>query len=143
MNIKTPTFAIVITFLTGLIATILGVWASLSPETFPGPSAIGAPVSAILSWSAREIAMAVASWIAILWLRDARVFMVVLSSAWVREILDFVDAFRAEDAPLRLFIVVGVSVVLHGIAVYMTGKAIKDHNAEHATTGAPAMAAGD
>ena len=130
MRIKTPTFAVVITFLTGLIATILGVWASVSPETFPGPSAIGAPVGAILSWSAREIAMGVASWIVILYIRDARGYFVVLGSAFVREFLDLFDAFRLGDSPIRLFIVVGVSVVLHGIAVYLTWKAINDHEQE-------------
>ena len=128
MNIKTPRFAIVITFLTGLIATVLGLWASLSPETFPGPSAVGAPTHTILSWSARELAMALSSWIAIFIIKDARGYAVALGSALLRESPDFLDAFRVADTPARLFIVVGVSVVLHSIALYMTFRAINQHN---------------
>ncbi len=130
MRIKTPTFAVVITFLTGLIATILGIWAWISPETFPGPSAIGAPESAILSWGAREIAMAASSWIAIFLIKDARAFAVVLGSALVRESLDFIDGFRLADTPARLFVVVGISVILHATALYMTSKSIRDANLE-------------
>ncbi len=128
MRIKTPTFAVIITFLTGLIATLLGLWGWISPETFPGPSAIGAPTSAILSWSAREVAMAMSSWIAILIIKDARGYAVALGSAWVREVMDLIDGARVADTPARLFIVVGISVVLHSIALYMTMKSIREHN---------------
>ena len=131
MRIKTPTFAIIITFLTGLIATVLGVWGWLSPDTFPGPSAIGAPNSAILSWSAREVAMAMSSVIAIFIIKDARAYAVALGSALTRETMDFIDGFRAADTPARLFIIVGVSVILHSIALYLTARAIQKHNQEN------------
>ena len=94
MRIKVPTFVIVITFLTGLIATILGAWAWLSPETFPGPSGVGAPTHTMLSWGARELAMALSSWIVIFVIKDARGYAVALGSALLRESLDFIDAFR-------------------------------------------------
>ncbi|MEM7028947.1 MAG: hypothetical protein AAF629_05095 [Chloroflexota bacterium] len=132
MRIQPPRFVIVITFLTGLIATILGLWASISPDTFPGPSAVGAPTSAILSWSAREVAMGLSSWIAIFIIKDARAYAVALGSALLRESMDFIDAFRIADTPARLFIVVGVSVILHAIALYMTFRTIQQHNQETA-----------
>ncbi|MEM7335577.1 MAG: hypothetical protein AAF490_26100 [Chloroflexota bacterium] len=140
MRIQVPTFVIVITALTGLIAAILGVWGWLSPETFPGPSAVGAPEHTILSWSAREIGMAVSSVIAILFIKDARAYAVALGSAWTRELLDFIDGFRIADTPTRLFVVVGVSVILHSIALYMTMRAIRKHNSESLS---PVAASGD
>ena len=128
MRIKVPTYVVVITFITGLIATILGLWAWLSPGTFPGPSGIGAPTHAILSWGAREMAMGLSSWIAIFLIKDARGYAVALGSALLRESVDFIDAFRVADTPARLFIIVGVSIVLHSIAVYLTYRSIKNHN---------------
>jgi len=125
MQIKVPTFVLVITALTGLIATVLGLVAWLAPDAFPGPSAYGAPTNAILSWGARELAMGVASWIAIFLIKDARGYLVVLGSAWVRETMDLIDGFRIADTPGRLFVIVGVSVVLHSIAVIMTYRTIQ------------------
>lgn len=129
MRIKVPTFVVVITFLTGLIATVLGLWAWISPDTFPGPSAVDAPTNAIYSWAARELGMALSSWIAIFIIKDARAYAVVLGSALLRESLDFIDGFRIADTPERLFIVVGVSVILHFIALYMTFKTLREHQA--------------
>lgn len=128
MTIQTPRFVIVITFLTGLIATVLGLWAWVSPDTFPGPSAVGAPTHTTLSWAARELAMGLSSWIAIFIIKDARGYAVALGSALLREGLDFTDAFRIADTPARLFIIVGISVILHSIALYMTFRTIKQHN---------------
>lgn len=132
MRIQVPTFVIVITFLTGLIATILGLVGWFAPDVFPGPSAVGAPTHSILSWSARELAMGLSSWIAIFLIKDARGYLVALGSAWLRESMDFIDGFRIADTPGRLFVIVGVSVVLHSIAVYMTWRAIRKHNEETA-----------
>lgn len=131
MRIKVPTYVIVITFLTGLIAAILGTWAWLSPETFPGPSGVGAPTHTMLSWGARELAMALSSFIVIFIIKDARGYAVALGSALLRESLDFIDGFRIADTPGRLFLVVGVSVVLHAVALYLTFRAINKHNEEN------------
>ncbi len=128
MTIQTPKFVIVITFLTGLIATILGLWGWLSPDTFPGPSAVGAPTHSVLSWSARELAMGLSSWIAIFVIKDARAYAVALGSAWLRESMDFLDAFRIADTPARLFVIVGISVILHSIALYMTFRTIRQQS---------------
>lgn len=128
MRIEVPKFVIVITFLTGLIATILGLIGWLAPDMFPGPSGVGAPEHSILSWSARELGMGLASWIAIFLIKDARAYAVVLGSAWLREVLDFIDGFRIADTPTRLFIVVGVSVILHSIALFMTWRALRNQD---------------
>ena len=58
----------------------------------------------------------------------------------MRETLDFIDGFRLADTPARLFIVVGVSVILHTIAVVVTAKAIRDHDSEALS---PGLSAGD
>ncbi|WP_420630687.1 hypothetical protein [Candidatus Leptofilum sp.] len=131
MRIKVPTFVIVITFLTGLIATVLGLWAWFSPDSFSAPSGVGAPTHSILSWGARELAMALSSWIAIFMIKDARAYAVALGSALLRESLDFIDAFRIADTPARLFIIVGVSVILHAIALFLTFRAIQQHKTEN------------
>ena len=126
-RIKVPTFVIVIATLTSIIATVLGLWAQLSPATHPGPVFVDAAHSVILSWGARELGQGLSGLLVVLFLRDARAFVVVLSSAWVREILDFVDLFRVADSPTRLFFVVGTSVVLHAIALYLSVRAIQKH----------------
>ena len=40
----------------------------------------------------------------------------------------FADAFRIADTPARLFVVVGISVILHSIALYMTFRTIRQQN---------------
>jgi len=125
VNIKAPKFALVITFLTGLIATVLGVWATLSPETHP--QFLG-EVKSVLSWSARELGMGLSCLLAVFFLRDARVIAAVLFGSWIREILDFIDFFRVADTPVRLYYVVGISVILHSSALYLTWRILKKAN---------------
>ncbi|MDW3652156.1 MAG: hypothetical protein R8P61_34090 [Bacteroidia bacterium] len=120
-NIEVPKFVLIITFLTGLIATVLGIWASLSPETHP--QFLG-EVKSVLSWSGRELGLGLSCLLAVFFLRDARVIMAVLFGSWIRETLDFIDFFRLTDTPTRLYVVVGVSVILHSMALYLTWKAI-------------------
>lgn len=123
MKIKVPVFVVVITTLTGLIATTLGVWASLSPETHP--QFIEGATKIVLSWSGRELGQGLAALAAVAFLRDARGYAIALFSSWVREVIDFVDFFRIADTPTRLYFVVGTSVILHSIALWMTWKAIR------------------
>lgn len=125
MNIEAPKFALVITFLTGLIATVLGVWATLSPETHP--QFLG-EVKSVLSWSTRELGMGLSCLLAVFFLRDARVIAAVLFGSWVREILDFIDFFRVVDTPVRLYYVVGISVILHSFALYLTWRILNKAN---------------
>ena len=68
--------------------------------------------------------MGLASWLAIFVIKDARGYLVAIGSAWLREVMDFIDGFRIADTPERLFIIVGVSVILHSIAVFMTWRSV-------------------
>jgi len=120
-NIEVSKFVLIITFLTGLIASVLGIWASLSPETHP--QFLG-EVKSVLSWSARELGLGLSCLLAVFFLRDARVIAAVLLGSWIREVLDFIDFFRVADTPGRLYAVVGVSVILHSVALYLSWKAI-------------------
>ena len=126
-NIKVSKFVMIITFLTGLIATILGVWATISlgthPQFFEGAHKL------VLSWSARELGMGIGALSTVFFFKDARAYAIILLSCWIREILDFIDFFRIEDTtPTRLYLVVGISVVLHGIAFFISIEAIRNHN---------------
>ena len=115
--IVAPRFSIVIAFLSGLIATVLGIVASFftvhHPLYFPGAEQL------MLSWSGRELGQGLACLVAAGCLRDARVIGIVLFSSWVREVVDFVDFFRLSGTPLRLYFVVGTSIVLHSVAIFM------------------------
>ena len=121
--IPAPKFAVVITILSGLIATVLGVVASLfteqHPMYFPGAEQL------LLSWSGRELGQGLSCLVAALFFRDSRVIGIALLSCWVREVIDFVDFFRLTGTPLRLYFVVGTSVVLHSIALVLVGRTLK------------------
>ena len=91
---RAPKFAIVITFLSGVIATVLGVVASLFTENHP-MYFVGAE-QLLLSWSGRELGQGLACLVAVAFLRDAKVIGIVLFSCWVREVIDFIDFFRLD-----------------------------------------------
>ena len=140
-NIPVPRFVLIITFLTSIIATVLGVWASLFTETHP--QFIEGAYKVVLSWSARELGQGLSGLFVLFFLRDARAFAVVLASAWGREVLDFIDFFRVLDTPLRLYFVVGTSVILHSIALYLTWDAIKKHKQDNPSLQTGVVAASD
>ena len=121
--IAAPRFAVVVTILSGLIATVLGVVASVftehHPMYFPGAEQL------LLSWSGRELGQGLSCLVAACFFRDARVIGIVLFSSWVREVVDFVDFFRLSGTPLRLYFVVGISIVLHSAAMFVVVRTIK------------------
>ena len=113
-DIHAPRFSVVICVLTGLIATALGVLGYFFPESHP--QFIPGGVKIMYSWSARELGMGLTALAAAASLRDARVIAIALLGSLVREILDFIDFFRVEGTPLRLYFVVGISTILHATA---------------------------
>ena len=115
ISIPTPRFSLTITFLSGVIATVLGIIAAGFTEHHP-MYFVGAE-QLLLSWSGRELGQGLSCLLATLFLRDARVIGIVLFSCWVREVIDFIDFFRLAGTPLRLYFVVGISVVLHSVAI--------------------------
>ena len=132
MRIKVHPFVLVITFLTGTIATVLGVWASLSPETHP--QYFDGAFKLLLSWSGRELGQGLACLVALFFFRDARAIAIALFSSWVREVIDFIDFFRVLDTPFRLYMVVGSSVILHSIALYLSLDAIRKYTRKNQST---------
>ena len=125
VGIPTPKFSIAVTFLSGVIATVLGVVASLFTEQHP-MYFVGAE-QLLLSWSGRELGQGLTCLIAALFVRDARVIGIVLLSSWVRELIDFIDFFRLSGTPLRLYFVVGISTLLHSWALVLVVRQIQSH----------------
>ena len=131
MYIKSPTFSLVILFLTGAIATALGIVASLFSENHP--MWFEGAEQLMLSWSARELGQGLIALIVVAFFRDARAVIIALGTAWIREVIDFIDFFRLPDTPIRMYFVVGTSVILHSAAIYLVWNAIlraKEGNSE-------------
>ena len=121
--IPAPTFSVVVTFLSGAIATALGVVAAIFTEHHPMYFA-GAE-QLLLSWSGRELGQGLTCLLAALFARDVRVIGIVLLSSWIREVIDFVDFFRLPETPLRLYFVVGISIILHSIAIALSSRCLQ------------------
>lgn len=109
-----PKFSVVITVLSGLIATALGILGYFFPESHP--QFIPGGVKIMYSWSARELGLGITALVAAAFLRDSKVIAVALLGSLVREWLDFIDFFRIPGTPTRLYYVVGISSVLHSVA---------------------------
>lgn len=109
-----PKFSIVITILTGLIATALGILGYFAPESHP--QFIPGGMKIMYSWSARELGLGIAALVAAAFFRDSKVIAIALLGSLIREYLDFIDFFRIDGTPLRLYFVVGVSSILHTVA---------------------------
>lgn len=122
MFIKAPTFSLVILFLTGAIATALGIVAAFFTENHP--MYFEGAKQLLLSWSARELGQGLIALFVLAFFRDARAVAIALGTAWIREVIDFVDFFRLPDTPTRLYFVVGTSVVLHSVAILLVWRAI-------------------
>ncbi|MEM7417472.1 MAG: hypothetical protein AAF389_18425 [Gemmatimonadota bacterium] len=135
MRIDVPKFPAVITFLTGLIATVLAVVAALFTESHP--MYMEGAQKLMLSWSARELGQGLACFFALFVLRDARAVAVALFSSGVREVVDFVDFFRVPGTPLRLYFVVGISSVLHSAALVVVLRKIRSTAASWSGQEAP------
>ena len=79
----------------------------------------------LLSWSARELGQGLIALFVVAFFRDARAVAIALGTAWIREVIDFVDFFRLPETPLRMYFVVGTSVILHSTAIYLVWQAIR------------------
>ncbi len=109
-----PRFSIVITVLTGLIATALGILGYFAPESHP--QFIPGGIKIMYSWSARELGLGITALVAVTFFRNSEVIAIALLGSLVREYLDFIDFFRVEGTPTRLYFVVGTSSILHTVA---------------------------
>lgn len=97
MKIKVHPAVVVITaiFAAG-IPTLVGALAWVSPTH--APLYAEGLHDVMLSWGARSLGLALAGWLALLVIRDARAYVVVLGASVTREALDLIDLlFRAEE----------------------------------------------
>lgn len=99
--------AITVIFAAG-IPTVVGALGWISPEN--APLFVDGSHDLTLSWGARSLGLAVAGWLAILVIRDARGYAVALGANATREVLDLIDLlFRAEEVSNGLYVMLPIS----------------------------------
>ena len=109
MRIPVPRIVLAITAIFAtVIPTIVGLLAWISPDN--APLFVEGAHDLTLSWGARSLGLAMAGWLALLVIRDARGFVVALGAAATREVLDLVDLlFRAEETSAGLYVMLPIS----------------------------------
>lgn len=109
MRIPVPRIVLVITAIFAtVIPTIVGLLAWVSPDD--APLFVDGAHDLTLSWGARSLGLAMAGWLALLVIRDARGFVIALGAAATREVLDLVDLlFRAEETSAGLYVMLPIS----------------------------------
>ena len=109
MRIPVHAAVIVITVIfAAAIPTAVGALAWISPEN--APLFVAGSHDLTLSWGARALGLAAAGWLAVLFVRDARAYVVALGANATREILDLVDLlFRVDDANTGLYVMLPIS----------------------------------
>lgn len=129
MRIPVPTIVTVITVVfAALIPTVVGLISWISPEN--APLFVDGAEELTLSWGARALGLAMAGWMAVLVLRDARAYAVALAANATREVLDVIDLFfRTEDPSTGLFVMLPISSTSLLVALGLSMRAIR--NAEN------------
>ena len=109
MRIPVPRIVLAITAIFAtVIPTIVGLLAWISPDN--APLFVEGAHDLTLSWGARSLGLAMAGWLALFVIRDARGFVVALGAAATREVLDLVDLlFRAEETSAGLYVMLPIS----------------------------------
>lgn len=124
MNISVPRAVPIITAIfAAIIPTIVGLITWISPEN--APLADDGAHDLLLSWGARSLGLAVAGWLALLVVRDARGFVVVLGASATREVLDLIDlVFRNEDPGTPLYFMLTVSSISLIVGLVLSLRAV-------------------
>ena len=125
MQIPVPRFVTAITAVfAALIPTVVGVISYVSPEN--APLYVEGAHDLTLSWGARALGLAVAGWVAVALLRDARAYVVALAANLTREILDLVDLlFRIDDPSAGLFVMLPISSTSLLIALAVSMRVVR------------------
>ncbi|MEM9466846.1 MAG: hypothetical protein AAGA90_15845 [Actinomycetota bacterium] len=125
MRIPVPRPVIVITAVfAAIIPTVVGALAWFDPSA--APLFVDGADDLTLSWGARSLALAVAGWAALLVVRDARGFVVVLAASATREVLDLVDLlFRVDDVSPGLYVMLPVSSTSLLIGLVLSVRAVR------------------
>lgn len=129
MRIPVPTIVTVITVVfAALIPTVVGLISWISPEN--APLFVEGATELSLSWGARALGLAMAGWMAVLVIRDARGYAIALAANATREVLDVIDLFfRTEDPSAGLFVMLPISSTSLLVALGLSMRAIR--NAEN------------
>lgn len=127
MRINVPRAVIVITAIfAAIIPTFVGVLAWVSPEN--APLYVDGADDLTLSWGARALGLAVAGWLAIFVIRDARGYVIALGANATREILDLIDLlFRIDDPSTGLYFMLPVSSTSLVVALILSIRAVRAH----------------
>ena len=127
MHIPVPRSVVVITAIfAAVIPTVVGAISYISPEN--APLFVAGAEDLTLSWGARSLGLAVAGWVALLVVRDARGFVVALAANATREVLDLVDLlFRVDDPSAGLFVMLPISSTSLVVALIHSIRAVRAH----------------
>ncbi len=131
MSIKVHPAVVVITAIfAAIIPTIVGTLAWFSPDN--APLAVEGANDLTLSWAARSLGLAVAGWLALLVVRDARGYVVALGANATREVLDLIDLlFRIEDPGTGLYVMLPVSSTSLVVALVLSIRAVLAEQRRH------------
>lgn len=125
MRIDVPKPVVIITAVfAAAIPTFVGVLSWVSPEN--APLFVDGADDLMLSWGARSLGLAVAGWMAILVVRDARGYAVALAANATREVIDVVDLFfRLDDPSGGLYVMLPISSTSLVVGLVLCIRAIR------------------
>ncbi|MEM9566146.1 MAG: hypothetical protein AAGA93_26230 [Actinomycetota bacterium] len=118
-----PAVIVITAIFAAIIPTFVGTIAWFSPDN--APLAVDGANDLALSWAARSLGLAVAGWLALLVIRDARGFVVALGANATREVLDLVDLlFRVDDPSTGLYVMLPISSTSLIVALALSIRAV-------------------
>ncbi|MEM8708398.1 MAG: hypothetical protein AAGE98_18175 [Actinomycetota bacterium] len=126
MRIPVPRLVLAITAIFAtVIPTIVGLLAWISPDN--APLFVDGAHDLTLSWGARSLGLAMAGWLALFVIRDARGFVIALGAAATREVLDLVDLlFRAEETSAGLYVMLPISSTSLLVGLALSIRAVQE-----------------
>ncbi len=128
MRIPVPKIVIAITAVfAAIIPTVVGALSWVSPTN--APLYIDGSHDIMLSWGARSLGLAMAGWLALLVLQDARAYVVALGANATREVLDLIDLlFCSLETSTGLYFMLPVSASSLIFALVLSIRAVRTHN---------------
>lgn len=121
-----PAVIVITAIFAAIIPTIVGAIGWVNPDN--APLSIDGGHDLMLSWGARSLGLAVAAWLALLVIRDARGYVVALGANATREVLDWIDTFfRIDDPSTPLYFVLSVSSSSLLFALFLSIRAVNTH----------------
>lgn len=111
--------------------TVVGAISYLSPEN--APLFVSGADDLTLSWGARSLGLAVAGWVAVFVIRDARGYVAALAANATREVLDLIDLlFRVDDPSTGLYVMLPISSTSLVVALVVSLRAVRGNRTESA-----------